>query len=337
MHRGGAELDLYGLRVSVRGWPDVVEAVRLDYAWFEAAEAGAADVVVAIEQRSPDYESLPPLSAALVTPRNVVYEDGLRTIVDYGGRAVALFERASGRLTIQALERHLAHEAAYEFVLSQAGRHLDRHGLTRVHGLGLSGAQSGVLLLLPAGGGKTLLALRALGDAGVALLSEDSPLLDRRGRLHPFPLRIGVGAADVGAAAGSGRRIERLEYAAQVAVEVAAFSDRVAARPVPLRHLVVGRRSLGREARLEPVARAAAVGPLLREAVVGVGVYQGLEFLLQQRLSGTLALSARGVSRLRCCAAGLARAQVWRLTLGRDRERNWRALAPLLRDCSPTR
>jgi hypothetical protein len=35
--------------------------------------------------------------------------------------------------------------------------------------------------------------------------------------------------------------------------------------------------------------------------------------------------------RATCCAAGLARAQVWRATLGRDRERNWAALEPLLR------
>ena len=47
--------------------------------------------------------------------------------------------------------------------------------------------------MLPSGGGKSTLALRALRDEGT-LLSEDSPLLDRRGRLHPFPLRIGINA-----------------------------------------------------------------------------------------------------------------------------------------------
>jgi hypothetical protein len=32
-----------------------------------------------------------------------------------------------------------------------------------------------------------------------------------------------------------------------------------------------------------------------------------------------------------CCGAGLARAKVWELTLGRDHERNWDAVAQLLR------
>jgi hypothetical protein len=35
-------------------------------------------------------------------------------------------------------------------------------------------------------------------------------------------------------------------------------------------------------------------------------------------------------TRALCCASGLARARTWRLTLGRDHERNWQALAPLL-------
>jgi hypothetical protein len=32
-----------------------------------------------------------------------------------------------------------------------------------------------------------------------------------------------------------------------------------------------------------------------------------------------------------CCAGALARAKVWQFTLGRDHERNWAALEPLLR------
>ena len=94
----------------------------------------------------------------------------------------------------------------------------------------------------------------------------------------------------------------------------------------------MGRRSLGREGALERLPRRAAVGTLFREAVVGVGVYQGMEFVLQRGMRDVLGKAGVAATRTRCCAAGLAGAQVWRLTLGRDHDANWAALQPLLRD-----
>ena len=105
----------------------------------------------------------------------------------------------------------------------------------------------------------------------------------------------------------------------------------MAAVPDSARHLVIGARSLGREARLEPVSRSEAVVPLLREAVIGVGVYQGMEFLLQRGLRDSVALLPVWATRALCCAAALRGARVWRLTTGRDIDRNWEALQPLLR------
>jgi hypothetical protein len=52
---------------------------------------------------------------------------------------------------------------------------------------------------------------------------------------------------------------------------------------------------------------------------------------LQRGLRDVFAQAGPGLVRARGCAAGLARAKVWRLTTGRDHEANWAALAPLLR------
>ncbi len=70
-------LEVYGLGVAVAGdWPEVVEQVRLDFAWFErpAAGAGSPDVEITIERRPPDFEGLGDSVASFVTPRNVVYQ-----------------------------------------------------------------------------------------------------------------------------------------------------------------------------------------------------------------------------------------------------------------------
>ena len=212
------------------------------------------------------------------------------------------------------------------------GEHLDGCGLLRLHALGLVGREGAVAVLLPSGGGKSTLALRALRADGVRLLSEDSPLVDRDGRLHPFPLRVGINETDAADLPEENlRTLQRMEFHPKVVLEVAAFRDRIEQEPQPLRHLVIGRRSLGTEARLEPIPRRSAVGPLLREAVVGVGIYQGMEFILQRGARDVLGKAGPAATRSACCAAALSRARVWELTLGRDTASNWAALQPLLR------
>jgi hypothetical protein len=327
-------IDVHGLRVQVTGdWPEPLDNLRRDFAWFASSDDDTtpADLEVAIERRPPDLDRFGPLVASFVTPRNVVYQGEGVTVVDYFGKAVAVLDRSRSRLTVQGEDEHLVHEAAYLYLLSRFGEHLESKGLTRVHALALAGPRGAVALLLPSGGGKSTLALRALQADGVRILSEDSPLLDRRGRLHPFPLRIGINATDADKLpAGSVRRLERMEFHPKLALDLEAFADRIEPSAQRLRHIVIGRRTLGREARLERVPRAAAIGVLTREAVVGVGIYQGMEFILQRGLRDVVGKLDVAVLRATCCAAGLARARVWRATLGRDRERNWAALQPLL-------
>jgi hypothetical protein len=211
------------------------------------------------------------------------------------------------------------------------GEHLEARGLTRLHALAVSGRQGAVAVMLPSGGGKSTLALRALREDGVRLLSEDSPLIDRQGRAHPFPLRIAVNPTDAATLPeGAVRRMDRMEFHPKLVLDLEAFSDRVESRPQPLRHLVIGRRSLGRRASLEPAPRRTAVTTLVREAVVGVGIYQGMEFVLQHGMRDIVGKLGVAATRATCCSGVLARAQVWQLTVGRDHSRNWEALAPLL-------
>jgi hypothetical protein len=325
-------LEVYGLRIRLDGdWPEVIEALRLDFEWFERPADHDADVRVRVERRPPDFDSQGELEATFVTPRNIVYRAGSRTAIDYFGRALAVLERPADTLVVQGEDAQLVHEAVYLYVLSRVGEHLDTRGLARLHALGLSGRQGAVAIMLPSGGGKSTLALRALRDDSVKLLSEDSPPLDRRGLVYPFPLRIGVNATDARELPPcSVRRIERMEFHPKVVLSLSAYLDRIERAPQPLRHLVLGRRSLGRNALLEPVARREAIGPLLRECVVGVGLYQGMEFVLQRGLRDVVGKGGVAAGRALCASACLRRARVWRLTLGRDHERNWQALARLL-------
>jgi hypothetical protein len=325
--------DVYGLRVRIEGdWREVIESLGDDFAWFRRDLAGVAgDISVTIARRPPDVGRFASVPQAFVTTRNVVFQSGSETIVDYSGQAVAVYDRASERFLVEGENEHLVHEAAYLFLLSRIGRHIDALGHMRIHALGLSGADGAVLLLLPSGGGKTTLALRAREAPGVKVLSEDTPILDRHGIVHPFPLRLGVNEHDRHLLPQDGvRRIERLEYGPKLLVSLAALGDCIEDDPQPLRHLVIGRRWLAGGGALTPVNRRALVAPLVRDGVIGLGVAQMIEYVLRQGPRDFLRQGGVVASRTACSARALASARTWRLELSRDVEQNWNALSPLL-------
>jgi hypothetical protein len=325
-------LEIRGLTVSIGGdWPEVCDSIRRDFAWFESSTGGVAEIEIQVERRRPDFGAFGDPVASFVTPRNVVYQEGHRTVIDYFGRALSILDRERDLLIVQGSEPHLVHEAVYLFLLSRIGEHLDSLRTPRLHALGLRGPAGGVAVMLPSGGGKSTLALRALRADGITMLSEDSPLIDRRGRLHPFPLRVGINESDAPSLpAEHVRRIERMEFHPKLLLDIDYFRDRIEPEPVPLRHLVIGRRSLGRDPSLERVSRRRALGPLIREAVIGVGLYQGMEFVLQRGMRDALRKLDVAAMRASCCALCLGRSRVWELTLGRDHDRNWDTLRALL-------
>jgi len=55
-----------------------------------------------------------------------------------------------------------------------------------------------------------------------------------------------------------------------------------------------------------------------------------MEFVLQQGMRDVTKHAGTALTRARCCLAGLRRAQVWQLTIGRDHQRNWDTVRALL-------
>ena len=65
---------------------------------------------------------------------------------------------------------------------------------------------------------------------------------------------------------------------------------------------------------------------MLANCVVGLGLFQGMEFVFQHSLVEIAAKAGIGFSRLRASRRLLARSEVYHLTLGRDFDRNANAV-----------
>ena len=323
--------DFYGLRVAVRcDREELADDIRRDYSYF-LADIDEADVNLDVFSDAGPREDLPALPATLQTPRNIVYRNGEVSYVDHFGRGLSIVHEREQTYHIYSDNRDLAHEIAFLTILSRVGRHLDARRLFRVHALGVEAGGRGVLLLLPMGGGKTTLAMRLLQEGNVKLLSEDSPLLGPGGTVLPFPLRIGVrvGGEPEGIPAHFCRTVERMEFCPKTLIDIEYFRDRLAG-PCPIGAVLLGERRLAGPASIQPLSRRSAVTPFIKNTVVGLGLYQGVEFVLER--SGWEVLSKMGLAmrRLGASLSAIRRADVYRFAMGPDVENSADVLGEFL-------
>lgn len=319
-----AFFDVYGFQFELRSsCRSAFDGLCQDFAFFRS-ESRQGDRVLEIVLDSPGYENLPPLDAAIHTPRNIVYKDDKESLIDYHGRGIATHDRASGSFLVRSLDPDILYESAYLYLLSQCGEFLDAKGMHRVHALCISIRDRAVLVVLPMGGGKSTLAHDLLKHPQVKLLSDDSPLVDRAGNIHAYPLRIGLLPGSEGEVPEEHRRvIQRMGFGPKVSVSYEYFADRVAGQAEP-GIVFFGTRSLSTDCRMERAGLFYGMRSLFSNCVVGLGLFQGVEFVLNRRITEMIPLIGVAASRLWSSWRLLRRSHVHHLRLGRNRELNSR-------------
>ena len=331
--------DLHGLVVACRsGSRELATDLMRPFRYFDRPDR-APDVTIAVELRDPPYETFPSLTASFSTPRNIVYQNHACKIIDYFGRGVVVEERAPLAYRVFSRDVNFLCEAVYLLVTALFGQHCDRTGLLRVHALALAYEDTAVLLPMPPGAGKSTLALAMLEEDGFKLLSEDDPVVDRSGAVRPFPIRIGTLDERVIRSVPSQYvyAIDRMEFGRKYFVDVEYWKDRVEHRALRDTILFVSDRILNGRPSIRPASKRTALRRLVRDAVVGVGLFQGIEFLFNH--SPWEAASRAGVvSRRFIQAARLARAsRTYRLALSSDVMDNARVLEAFVREAAGRR
>lgn len=333
-------LDFYGVRAAVRSpQADVVEEFRRDFSWFIAgpvrqtgatASADGAGIELTFHLQPPPAG----VSAGLALGRDAVRDDGDVRLVQHADGSLVRFDFSRERGEIWCADMHRMHELGYILLLSRVGAALDERGLHRLHGLGLAHQGRGLVALLPIRGGKTTLALRVLKQGVSRLLSEDTPLVDRRGNLWPFPVRFGVcGDAPLpGIPARMQRVFHRRRWGSKVLIDLEHAAGRLAPHgPVAPRALLFGGVFEPRD-RVDVSRRSRwrALPALVLNLLVGVGIPQGREYVLRPRLKALAYLARAAASRAVALAALLFRSRVYRLRLSTDSSANVKAVEALL-------
>lgn len=335
---------LHSIDVEVSGAQ--AERIAADFDFFTdrpaAKKSSRFQVRLTLEARAPSLEDLPAAAAKSIFPDCVQYEEGNRLYYEYDG-AVLVVERkdthSSGRLL--CANPALALELGYLFLQSEIGRYLDRQGLHRLHALGI-GLPDGraALVLLPSGGGKSTLAAEVVKAGGCTLLSDDTPIVDRLGRVYPYPLRLSF-RPDADLAPGwkeASVEFARRKHGPKILVPTSALPAGSLPRPEERfkpAFVISGRRH-GRRAKpqLRTLPRWKLMAPLLRDLVGGIGVPQVAELLLSGGLKTLPGLAPTAASRLTAASALLARSETLAFDLCRDPVANAHFLLAALKERS---
>ena len=326
------KLSFYGFCIEIK--PDdasTLEDLRMDFSHF-ITEKGIPVVSFFVFAEPPDYSQLPPLRASFYTPRNICYKQRDLSFIDYFGKGLTVVDNRQNTYKIYCPERHLRHEIVFLSILSLVGRRLDDRGMHRIHALGVEAGSKAALVLLPSGGGKTTLLLELIKDKRIKLISEDSPLIERSGRILPFPLRIGVSYPDKPRDVPESclHLIERMEFGKKYIISMDYFKGRVSQGALEPGFIICGVRCLGKDSMITPLSKYKAFTELIKNSVIGVGLYQGLEFLLQRGVLGLLQESGVILSRLGNCLKLIFRAKAYLFVIGCDREKNAETLSKFL-------
>jgi len=301
---------------------DILDNTRRDFSYFLKDVQSAADIKISVYLEEPPFEKVPALKASLHNPDSTAYDDGRIRYVDHQARALTIYDYNNEEGRVYAQDRGLLHELTYLLILSRVGELLDKKGIHRIHCLGVSIGEKGVLCLLPQGAGKTTLALELLKNEGVKLLSDDTVLMNRKGELLAFPLRIGV-SADFSLDIPSQylRSFQRRKYGKKTLIDIDYFRDKIAPSAKPF-IILIGQRVFSDEAEIIKISKLKAIGPLFRDAVIG------LRFDFKDIFSKI----SIGFSRLLAGLKLLLHSKTYRFLIGRDQGKNVEVLCRFLKN-----
>ncbi|VVB54318.1 Uncharacterised protein [uncultured archaeon] len=296
-------LNVHGVGVRVEGPAKIVEWLRHDYGYFEGVASGVK-LTVKADVAVPDLSKEPDVSASLYHEDYVAYDSGgIRYVVYFNG-AFCVYEPGNSLMTVTASDLSVLYDVLHTALESKLGDLLDGKGLHRVHALAFTVDSFPVVVLLPVGGGKTTLALALLKREGVRLISEDTPLVSRDGRIFAFPSRLGVRNRDEAKSfEGNVRTFQRAGHGEKTLVSAEAFSDKIQKEAGPPYVLILGSRRSKGGLVFSPSGKFAALPRLLKNMILGLELPQALAYFMglsfRENLSRLPSFWGRGVAALR--------------------------------------
>jgi len=318
-------LNIYAIGVQIIAESPIIVNIGKDFEYFHDRDVNkTTDATIRLRavKSKPPYERLKGLRASLYLPESISFDkEGVR-YVDYQGKLLTVYNYRTEEGEIYSEDDQLMYEVVYLLIHSRVGELMDKKGKHRVHALGITVAEEGAVLLLPQGGGKTTLCLELLKNKSVKIISDDTPLINKKGYLFPFPLRIGIDqshALDV--PFEYIRTFNRRKYGIKKLIDIGYFSGQIAGTAL-CRFVFIGEREYSNNARIVNVGKIKAFSSLFKNCVIGLGLPQVVEYFLRNDRRDLAAKLMVVASRIAASIVVILRSKTLLFVMGLDSGKN---------------
>jgi len=301
----------------------VSENIKKDFAlYFKKDEKKSAShtLTIRVYKKKPPYERIPPVEASLYNATSICYRKSRVHYVDYMGKGMLKYDFKEEKAELYSEDENLLYEKTRLIILSRMGELLDQRHMHRIHAAGL--AKNGVvtLCLLPMAAGKTTIALGALkNNQDIKLVSDDICMVDIKGCVYPFTLRIGVRGRSVIDEMPNDyiTEIYRDGHGQKYLIDLDYFRGRMAEKS-RLGNILIGKRVFQEHTEIKRLSKIKCIAPFIQSGVFGLGLPQIVELFLRGDFRDILDKISMVFSRCLIFLVIVWRADTYELRIGRN-------------------
>jgi hypothetical protein len=317
---------------------DVIERVKKDFEYFIDKKTPSIYLTIEANRTLPDLSCLKNRRGRQTANCRVYEFDGFRWNV-YRDDVAVQFWFQENRGVIFSEDLDALHELVYLLILSRVGKKLDQQGLHRLHAMAVEVKNRTLICSMHMGHGKTTLMLDLLSSIDtMTWLSDDSPIVDHKGQVLPFPLRVGV--TEDWLANKSPQlsnvdfkdlySIKRIKYGLKYLLPPSAVQNPIGKGGLNSNIFIFGKRQSDR-CQLQKISGLFAIPTLFLNLAVGLGLPMMREYYFEPGLKDKFRIVAICLRRFVACVNLMRHSKFYYLSLSNNRRENSKVLESFLR------